>query len=232
MQCSVTAVRRYPVKSMGGEDLAVAELDARGLAGDRWYAVVDDERRLASGKDSRRFRRRDTVFDYAAHTGPGGRVTVSRGDEHWRVGDPLLDRRLSEDMGASVRVTPEADLPHQDMGAVSIVSTASLQWCADRWGGSPDPRRLRVNIVLESDEPFVEDRCTDIELGTARLRVVERIPRCRMIDIVQDGANPGASWLRPLGQERDLCLAVYADVVRPGHVRLGDRVTAWSATAT
>jgi len=148
------------------------------------------------------------------------------------VGDPLLDRRLSEDMGASVRVTPEADLPHQDMGAVSVVSTASLQWCADRWGGSPDPRRLRVNIVLESDEPFVEDRWTDIELGTARLRVVERIPRCRMIDIVQDGANPGASWLRPLGRERDLCLGVYADVVRPGHVRLGDRVTAWSATAT
>lgn len=224
MQCSVTAVRRYPVKSMGGEDLAVAELDARGLAGDRWYAVVDEEGRLASGKDSRRFRRRDAVFDYAARTGPGDRVTVVRGDQRWRVGDPLLDQRLSEDMGASVRVAPEADVPHQDMGAVSIVGTSSLQWCADRWGGSPDPRRLRANIVVASDEPFVEDRWTDIELGTARLRVVERVPRCRMIDIVQDGARPGESWLRSLGRERGLCLAVYADVVRPGRVRPGDRV--------
>ena len=106
------------------------------------------------------------------------------------------------------------------------MSTASLQWCAERWGGSPDPRRLRVNVVVDADEPFVEDGWTDIELGTARLRVVERVPRCRMIDIVQDGAEPGAGWLRPLGRERDLCLAVYADVVRPGHVRLGDRVRA------
>ena len=61
-------------------------------------------------------------------------------------------------MGAPVRITAEAGVPHQDLGSVSIVSTATLQWCADRWGGSPDPRRLRVNIVVDSDEPFVEER--------------------------------------------------------------------------
>lgn len=224
MLCSVTALRRYPVKSMGGEALSVAELDPRGLTGDRWYAVVDDDGRLASGKDSRRFRRRDAVFDYSAHTGPGGRVTVARGDEGWPVGDPLLDRRLSRDMGAPVRVIPEAGVPHQDAGAVSLVGTATLRWCADRWGGAPDPRRLRVNVVVETDEPFVEEGWRDIGLGTARLRVVERIPRCRMVDIEQDGVDPGPGWLRPLGRERELCLAVYADVVRPGHVTLGDPV--------
>jgi uncharacterized protein YcbX len=211
---------------MGGESLGVAELDARGLAGDRWYAVEDDEGRFASGKDTSRFRRRDPVFGYAAHTGPGGQVTVARGDECWPVGDPHLDQRLSEDMGTPVRVAPEADVPHRDAGAVSIVSTATLRWCAERWGGNPDPRRLRVNIVVESDEAFVEERWGDLELGTARLRVVERVPRCRMIDIEQDGAEPGATWLRPLGRERALFLAVYAEVSSPGHVTLGDRVRA------
>lgn len=151
-------------------------------------------------------------------------MTVKRGDERWNVGDPRLDQRLSAEMGTAVRVTPEADVPHQDMGAVSIVSTATLEWCAKRWGGNPDPRRLRVNVVVESDEPFVEERWGDLELGSARLRVVERVPRCRMVDIRQDGVEPGEKWLRPLAQERDMLLAVYAEVIGPGRVSVGDRV--------
>lgn len=209
---------------MGGEAVGLAELDERGFVGDRWYAVEDDEGRFASGKDSRRFKRRDPVFHYSAHTHPGGQVTVTRGDERWNVGDPRLDQRLSAEMGTAVRVTPEADVPHQDMGAVSIVSTATLEWCAKRWGGNPDPRRLRVNVVVESDEPFVEERWGDLELGSARLRVVERVPRCRMVDIRQDCVEPGEKWLRPLAQERDMLLAVYAEVIGPGRVSVGDRV--------
>lgn len=209
---------------MGGEAVGSAELDVRGFVGDRWYAVEDDEGRFASGKDTRRFRRRDPVFHYSAITGPGGQVTVTRGDERWHVGDPRLDQRLSAEMGTTVRVTPEVDVPHQDSGAVSIVSTATLEWCADRWGGSPDPRRLRVNVVVESDEPFVEERWKDLELGSTRLRVIERVPRCRMVDIRQDGVELGKKWLRSLTQERDMFPAVYAEVIRPGQVTVGDRV--------
>ena len=224
MKHSVVSLRRYPVKSMGGESLDVAELDTRGVVGDRWYAVEDHEGRFASGKDTRRFRRRDVVFDYAARTGPDGRVVVRRGGSRWYVGDRDLDQRLSDEMCTPVRITPEAEVPHQDMGSVSLVSTATLRWCADRWGGSPDPRRLRVNIVVEADEPFVEERWLqrELDLGSTRLRVVGRAPRCRMIDLGQDGAEPGAKWLRPLARDRDMSLAVYADVTRPGHLRPGD----------
>lgn len=223
---SVAALRRYPVKSMAGESLASARFDERGLVGDRWYAVEDADGRFASGKDTRRFRRRDRVFDHAAATEADGRVTVRHGAEQWYVGDPGLDQHLSDEMRAAVRVTPEADVPHQDMGSVSIVGTATLAWCADRWGGSRDPRRLRANIVVETDEPFVEERWLGREaaLGSVRLRVVERAPRCRMIDIVQDGVVPGEKWLRPLTRERAMFLAVYADVVVPGTVRVGDPV--------
>jgi hypothetical protein len=226
MQNAVVSLRRYPVKSMGGEALDVAVLDARGFVGDRWYAVEDEAGRFASGKDSRRFRRRDAVFDYTAYTELDGRVVVARGPECWHVADQSLDRRLSEEMGVKVRITPEVDVPHQDMGAVSIVSTATLQWCADRWGGNPDPRRLRVNIVIDSHEPFVEERWVDRELrlGTTRLRVVQRVQRCRMIDIRQDGVKPGEKWLTPLTEERAMSLAVYADVIRPGHLAVGDRL--------
>ena len=59
----VVEIRRYPVKTMAGESLESVEVDARGLVGDRWFSVMDEEGRLASGKSSRRFRRLDGIFD-------------------------------------------------------------------------------------------------------------------------------------------------------------------------
>lgn len=224
MSMLVTSLRRYPVKSMGGESLECAEIDARGLVGDRWYAVEDDQGHLASGKTTRRFRRRDRVFDFAADTGPGG-VSVHSGDRHWVVGDADLDRHLSEVMEASVRVAAERPLDgplHQDAGQVSLVGTASLGWCRDELGVDADVRRLRANIVVETDEPFVEESWIGVHLGagTATLRVVERIERCRMVDLAQDGVPTTARFLKSLAP-RDLCLGVYADVEVPGRLCVG-----------
>ncbi|CAM3278645.1 MOSC N-terminal beta barrel domain-containing protein [Nocardioides dubius] len=225
MTVSLAAIRRYPVKSMGGEELARVVLDSRGLVGDRWFAVVDAEGRLSSGKNSRRFRRRDAVFDYAAQT-EGEQVLVTRGDARWRVGADELDVELSAAMGAAVRVLPENEVPHFDDGPISLIGTATLAWCAER-GIDADPRRLRVNLLLETAEPFVEEGWlgTEVTLGGAALRIVDRVPRCRMIDIDQDGAAARGEWLKLLGAEREACAAVYAAVVRPGEVTVGDRLT-------
>lgn len=222
----VRSVRRYPVKSMSGESLDRVILDSRGLSGDRWFAVEDGEGRFASGKDTRRFRRRDAVFDYLARTDSDGQVWVSRDDNEWLVGDSRLDEDVSQRMGCAARVTPEAGVPHQDMGAVSIIGTATLDWCSQAWGGDGDERRLRVNVVLETTEPFVEESWLGrtLHVGTAALGVVERVPRCRMIDIAQDGTVPTEHWLKEVARDRDMLLAVYADVLSPGQFRVGDQV--------
>lgn len=221
----VVSLRRYPVKSMGGEALERVDVDGRGLAGDRWWAVVDDEGRFASGKDTRRFRRRDAVFDYTARTADGT-VVVTGPWASWAVGDPALDEELSRNMAAPVRLAAEGGVPHQDAGAVSLVGTATLDWCARRWGLDLDPRRLRVNLVVATDEPFLEESwiSLDVVVGSTRLRVAERAPRCRMVDLDQDGALADAPLLKHLGAERDTCLAVYAEVVRPGAISVGDVV--------
>jgi MOSC domain-containing protein len=125
---------------MGGEALDRVLLDRRGIVGDRWYAVEDGDGHFASGKDTRRFRRRDAVFAYSARTDPAGVVRVTRGRDEWNVDDSLLDQHLSTHMRTAVRVTAEASIPHQDMGAVSIIGTATLDWCAARWGGDSDSR--------------------------------------------------------------------------------------------
>ena len=49
--------------------------------------MVDGDGKLATGKHSRRFRRRDEVFDFASRTTPDGVRVTGRGGE-WRFGDP------------------------------------------------------------------------------------------------------------------------------------------------
>ncbi len=230
MPASVAAIRRYPVKSMGGEALDSVAIDARGLVGDRAYAVVDGDGRFAAGKDSRRFRRRDEVFRYAATTAGDGAVRVSRDAARWSAGDAALDAELSHRFGDTVRVLPENGSSHFDAGSISIVGTATLDWCVRELGVDADVRRIRTNLLVETVEPFEEEGWVGrkVEVGPAdravRLEVVERVERCRTIDLAQDGVASTTAWLKALGVSRELCVAVYADVVRAGTVAVGDVV--------
>jgi uncharacterized protein len=221
----VTALRRYPVKSMGGEALDSVVLDQRGVVGDRWFAVEDDEGHFASGKSSHRFRRRDAVFDFAASTDLDA-VHVHSDGRRWTVGEAELDRVLSEAMGATVRVLPEAEVPHQDAGSVSLIGTASLDWCREHLDVDADFRRVRPNLLVETTEPFVEETWigSRLAVGDVTLRVIERIERCRMVDIAQDGVGTTTPLLKRLSAQREMCLGVYADVISPGRIAVGDEV--------
>jgi uncharacterized protein YcbX len=222
---TVGEIRRYPVKAMGGESLDAVEIDGRGLAGDRARAVVDGDGRLATGKNSRRFRRRDEVFEFAARTTEHGVEVTGRGGS-WPAGDPALDAALSDAMGDPVRVLPETTTPYFDDGQVSLVGTASLDWCREHLGVDADRRRIRPNLVVATHEPFVEETwMLELGIGPARLRPVERIERCRMIDIAQEGLpHEEGRWLKALTSSRQMQLGVYLAVTTPGVVRVGDEV--------
>jgi uncharacterized protein YcbX len=217
-------IRRYPVKAMGGESLEQVDLEPRGLVGDRAYAVVDGDGKLATGKHSRRFRRRDEVFEFASRTTTDGVLVSGRGGE-WPAPGAELDRALSDAMGSAVRALPETTTPYFDAGAVSLVGTASLTWCREHLGVDADRRRIRPNLVVETDEPFVEESWTGVvEIGGVRLTPVERIERCRMVDIAQDGLPPEGRWLKRLTEAREMSLGIYLDVEAPGTIAVGDRV--------
>ncbi|MFW7415389.1 MOSC domain-containing protein [Demequina sp. SO4-18] len=221
----VTTLRRYPVKSMGGESLETVALDVRGLEGDRAYAVRDAESRLASGKNTKRLVRRDGVFEFRARTEDAGVVISGPGGRHGLVGEPELDAWLSDVLAAPVAVAPETDVPHFDDGAVSLIGTATLEWCARELGVDADPRRLRPNIVVATSEPFEEEGWAgDVRIGEAVLRPAGRIERCRTIDLAQDGVDTRTRWLKALGETRDMRVAVYLDVVTPGAIAVGDQV--------
>src|SRR5437763_13487537 len=89
----VSELRRYPVKSMLGEQLQRAPITARGVTGDRAYALVDDETgKVVSVKRPKRWGR---MFELRASTdGEVVRVSFPDGAD-FAIDDPQLVPHLS-----------------------------------------------------------------------------------------------------------------------------------------
>jgi uncharacterized protein YcbX len=90
-----------------------------------------------------------------------------------------------------------------------------------------DVRRFRPNVLVETNATgFVEDAWCDRELriGTARLRVELRCPRCIMTTHGFDDLPRDPRVMRALVQHHGGDLGVYASVIEPGEMRVGDAV--------
>ena len=226
---AVLLLTRYPVKSMGGESLTTAEVGPRGLGADREYAVYGADGKLASGKHSRRFRRMDPVFELiAAKRGEETVVLLPDGSEVV-VGQQDSDGVLSAHFGEPVTLRRETDVMHQDAAQVSIVGSATLVELGRHEGdGRPlDPRHLRANVVVHTDRPYAEEAWIghDVLLGSTRLQILESIQRCRMVGVAQVGVPARPGMLQAISDHHHLDAGIYASVVQPGTVSVGDVVS-------
>lgn len=225
----VTRLFRYPVKSMGGEACAALRFDARGVVGDRWFALKTDDGGLGSGKDTTRFRRVDGLLEFEA-TGSGEETQVRfPGGECLSVRDPRLGERLSEDLGRRVRVVPEGGVPHFDDGAVHFVFEEDLATTGAGLGQGPvDVRRVRPNLVLEtgdSSAPVQARTGSLIAVGPeVRLRLEGPTVRCRMVGVAQRDLEADPQLEASLAGNASGCFGFYASVRRGGEVREGDSV--------
>jgi uncharacterized protein YcbX len=132
-----------------------------------------------------------------------------------------------------------------DVEPVTLISTASIGHLAARLGlEALDHRRFRANLILASAErPHQEDEWigTEIRVGDVRLRVIGPIPRCAVITRDPDTGARDADTLREIRRyrgvvtmdsgERGIPFGVYARVVSPGRVAVGDAVRAGSGSA-
>ncbi|WAL74349.1 MOSC domain-containing protein [Kitasatospora sp. YST-16] len=194
-------LRRHPVKSLLGEEVARARIDGRGLDGDRRYALLDlTDGRIASAKEPRTWRRLLTLRAESKDTGV--RITGPDGAElddaalSALLGRPvrLIDerppgstlRRSVPEQVLAAGIDAEVDYTVQEFGSAAepgsffdfaplhLVTTATL-------AGAP-AARYRPNLVIEHDgEPWSENDWTGRELAVGaelRLRIIARTPRC------------------------------------------------------
>jgi len=229
---------RYPVKSLQGERLTEAAIDALGIAGDRRWALFDRDTGL--GLTARRVP--ELLFGSARLREDGG-VDVVLPDGTITADDRVLSGWLGRrvelraateqgDVAPTYETPADEEVPDptewlQWEGAsgpfhdsprirLSLVSTGTL--------GTWDRRRFRANVVLDGEG---EDglRGQEADLGEVRLRFGLPIARCVMTTRPQPGGIArDTSVLKTIHRERDGLLAVRAAVLRPGTVRTGDRL--------
>jgi uncharacterized protein len=225
----VLSLRRYPVKSMLGEQLTTGFVESRGMRGDRVWSVRDPDGKLGSGKSTKRFRKMDGLLSLvASYDGdtpvigfPDGRCV--RGD------DEGVHQALSAYVGRPVTLARETEVSHFDEGPLHLVTTSALD-CVEHAHGRPvDPKRLRMNLVLETDAHagFVEDTWTGRRLAIGDALVIEvrgGMSRCVMLNLPQRDLPADEALLGTVTELNAMNLGVVADVVAPGPVSVGDAV--------
>ena len=222
----VAEIRRYPVKSLLGESVAAAGVGARGLTGDRAWAVRDPDGKLGSGKNTRRFRRMPGLFGLRAYAARPAPVVELPDGRRFRADDPAGHRAVSEVLGRPVTLAPESAVPHHDEGPVSVITTAGLRAVAGMCGDEVAPLRFRANLLLDvPGTGFPEDDWVDRRLRVGAglvLRVIRPLTRCVMIDMAQEDAGERHDLLRTLAARHGMTFGVFATVERPGRVAVGD----------
>jgi len=268
---------RYPVKSMAGERLEQAFLGARGIPGDRGWAVFDETRggvtgakripALRAGKP--RYVREPVEGEASPPVEialPNGTVARSDGGagpalSAW-LGKPMSLVGLDGTAAAAPRLVlstesvefqraamgliegePDADmsrLPPERITAlrrgnffdafpIHLITRKSIATLAriapdTLW----DLRRFRMNLLvegdLEGDYPELSWVGRLVRVGKAVIEVDMECPRCAMVTQAVDEVPHDPRVMRTLVRETHHAAGIYALVVEPGEVRVGDGV--------
>jgi uncharacterized protein YcbX len=121
-----------------------------------------------------------------------------------------------------------------DLGPVHLMSSTSLASLPPDGDEPYDVRRFRPNVLVDvkveqghpaAEFPEAEWVGADIEIGSAAMRVTIPTIRCVVPTRPQPDLALDRQVTRRLAERTDRFLGVYADVTRPGVLRVGDVVS-------
>lgn len=200
---------RYPVKSLRGEALDVAELTLDGIVGDRTVHVVGPRGPLTG-------RTRYGLLTIPASTGPGGVPHV--GGFAWD--SPAAAAVVRRHAGSSARLAAYDGPERFDVGNLLIATDGAVE----RFGH--DIRRLRPNLLISGvtadDEVTWPGRA--LAIGDALVGMHSVRDRCVVTTIDPDSGEQDLDILRGIREVFGGQLALNGWVIRPGTVRIGDPV--------
>jgi uncharacterized protein YcbX len=212
----VKGLWRYPVKSLGGEPLATAELTADGVRGDR-IVHVQGERGPITGRS------RHGLLTVPASTGRDGQPLVdghawdsARAAEivRWEAGD---DARLTAYRG------PE----RFDVLNLLVATDGAVEELG------VDVRRLRPNILIGALPADAERTWPGraLAIGDALIGVYSLRQRCIVTTVDPDTGERDISVLRRIHERFASRIALDCWVIEPGAIAVGDRVELTDAPA-
>jgi uncharacterized protein YcbX len=232
---TVRSLHRWPVKSLGGEEVDALRIDRRGAAGDRAQAVLGTfggaQRRLTVRQAPRMLgwaaaypQAPGATLDPDAPplpevTAPDGRVFA------WD--DPALAAALRDDLGRPVALRRDLALMPDVPDSLLVTVEASRAAVEEALGRAVDLRRFRPNVHVTLDAPaFAEARWEGrlLRVGEAELELLHPCERCAIPTRDPDTHEKWPELLRWLAAERDTLFGINARALSPATIRVGDPV--------
>ena len=247
---SVELISITPVRCFHLSHAESVELTKIGVAEDRGFVLVDEnDRRLRSSLTPWPQPLRadyDATLERLRITFPGdgdleGNALASgeprEVDFHGRYvrcgmveGD--WTERLSQLAGHPVRLMRPVNHAEMRSNPVTLLSSASIERLGEEAGHPIDGRRFRMLFTLSGCRPHEEDEWEGmlLRIGEAVVRAGGPVDRCAMTTRDPDTGERDLDTLglikryRGLSERRTLDFGVYAEIVEPGTVRVGDTV--------
>jgi uncharacterized protein YcbX len=209
MGLRVAALWRYPVKTLAGEPLSTAFIGRNGIPGDRIVRVRGPEGVRTSRRQYRLLGLRGTLDS-------DGRPRIN--GHLWNSPEALA--LVKEAAGADAWLEAWEGLDRFDILPLLVATDGAVA------AFGRDVRRLRPNIVISGVEGLDERKWPGAELhiGDAIIRLDSLRGRCHMTTVDPDTLQVDPQVLRDIVRRFGGKLALNADVVRPGTIRIGEPV--------
>ncbi|MBV9719063.1 MAG: MOSC domain-containing protein [Candidatus Eremiobacteraeota bacterium] len=197
-------IRRYPVKSLGGQKLERTQVEPEGVAGDRVGALVVRGGHARIGK-------------------------TYRGKEHDRL-HLLSDERAAIAAAAARGTAVEMHRGDRffDDAPVSLLVDRWLDDLNEHLGYRVEWERFRPNFFVQAARSFAQTESelvgAQLRLGEVRLRVRSPIERCVAVTYHPSGEPSDPRILRYLAQSRNAWMGIYCEVLEPGATAIGDEL--------
>ncbi len=250
---NVLSLWRYPVKSMGGEELSSVEAGEDGFVGDRAFGLIDvstgvllSAKRHPKLLEATAKFRSDGEVSINIPTEPGVGVAVASDDQS-------IDADLSDWLGFGVRLARpsgrersrvELEFVDQpgviefltrpgyffDGSVLHLLTTASLAEARALYPeGDWRPQRFRPNVLIETvgHTGWFEDGWVgrSVEVSGMTVEATKPCDRCVLVTRAVGGFDADKQILQTLARHHDANLGIKASVLGVGVVKVGDPVT-------
>jgi uncharacterized protein YcbX len=243
-------IARYPVKSLQGELLDAADIDADGLRGDRCWGIRDEQ----TGKVLTARRAPELLFASARLADDGAPVITLPNDTECHGPGSTTDAALSDWLGKPVRLVTAVGVPGQraeffadatddtseaiewtmpagrfvDAMPLLVLTTASLRTGAALYpDGDWNVRRFRPNLLVDvpGDGWVEDDWCGDhvLEIDDVLLEPRQGCVRCTMVTRPQPTLDGDRDIFRTLARNHGGLFGAWTAVCRGGMVRVATR---------
>ena len=242
----------YPLKGAAAVALDAVEIDALGPVGDRRYCLARPGGRVFTQRDDASLARlRATLqgeglslsYDGEQVDAPPEAFDGRQQIRVWSrsatacIAAARINAAVTRWFGTPLQLAklvrpPQregAALAFGDAAALLVTNHASLDALNAALPAPIGMERFRPNLVVDDAGAYTEDDWRELRIGDALLAPVHACGRCEVTTVDQTfGAMLGDEPLRTLSRLRlrdgEAVFGVRYSVVRPGRVRLGDRV--------